>query len=90
LFKLFFFCFPVTICPGTDIDFSLKVSNRYNGRDYDVWHATMYCKKCHAYGKRAVCHSYEKYRPSEAEKEKFKQEAIKAWNTRNGVVVKGE
>lgn len=73
---------PCPFCEGEDIRFSLKVANRCTGNDYVLWHGTMYCNDCNAYGKRVLCRSTEKYRPSDVEKGNFENYAAVAWNTR--------
>lgn len=73
---------PCPFCGSEDIKYSIKITGHFDVQ----YHATMYCNKCHCYGKRTltnkVIHNDYKGRQAIEDDESIKNEAIKAWNTR--------
>ena len=47
-----------------------------------IYHATMYCEKCHCYGARVLIHPVEDSRYAVERNESYKRKAIEAWNRR--------
>ena len=71
---------PCPFCKSDNISFSLKISKRGYNDQPSLYHGSMYCKNCHAYGQRVLCYSEANYRCDADEHEKFKTQAIDAWN----------
>lgn len=73
---------PCPFCGSEDIRYSLKITGRFDIQ----YHASMYCNKCHCYGKRTltkrVGRDDYKGRSNIEKDENIKLDAIKAWNTR--------
>ena len=65
-------------CGGEDIRYSLKTMGRREG----TYHVAMYCNKCNCYGARTIIKPLEETRWQIENNEKYKEIAIKAWNTR--------
>ena len=72
---------PCPFCGGDKLGHSIKVSARkYNAES--IYHCTVFCKTCHAYGNRVLGYSDEKYKYTKDEEVAFKKLASEAWNTR--------
>ena len=73
---------PCPFCGCKDIRYSLKITGHFDVQ----YHASMYCNKCHCYGKRTltkkVSHANYKGRIEIENDKEVQDEAIKAWNTR--------
>lgn len=71
---------PCPFCGSNNIDYSIKTC----GSRRKQYHVAMYCKECNCYGKRTLIKlTEEEYRRYDVENnEKYKELAIKAWNTR--------
>lgn len=72
---------PCPFCGGKDIRYSIKSAGKWKG----MYHASMYCNKCHCYGARILydANSYAGYKRYTVEKdEELKSKAMEAWNER--------
>ena len=72
---------PCPFCGGNNIGYSIKTTTIQFKRAY---HFSMYCKDCNCYGARTLwkCDTNSINRVALERNEDFKQNAIKAWNTR--------
>lgn len=70
---------PCPFCGGKKLGYSIKTSTSNYQR---VYHATMYCGKCHCYGARVLIHPVESNRISVERNESYRRKAIEAWNRR--------
>ena len=71
---------PCPFCGSKELDYSFKVSSRRGGTsDY---HCSIFCKKCHCYGKRVLVHIDSRYRFAIENDERAKGLAMQAWNNR--------
>lgn len=73
---------PCPFCGSKDIRYSLKITGYFD----IIFHASMYCNKCHCYGARtsteSVKYSDYKGRTATEKDASIKQKAIEAWNRR--------
>ena len=74
-------------CGGNNIDYSVKTGGIYN--KIRKYHIAMYCKECNCYGKRTLVKLTEEEcsRYDVENNEKYKDLAIKAWNTRTADII---
>ncbi len=70
---------PCPFCGGRKIAYSIKTSTSNFKR---IYHAAMYCEKCHCYGNRVLIYPVEDSRYSVGRNELYKRKAIEAWNRR--------
>jgi Lar family restriction alleviation protein len=66
-------------CGGKKIGYSIKTATSNYQR---IYHAAMYCAKCHCYGARVLIRPVEHSRISVERNESYKRKAIEAWNRR--------
>ena len=70
---------PCPFCSSKDIDYSIKTCTSNYER---IYHAAMYCRKCHCYGTRVLIHPTENTRYAVERNESYRARAIEAWNRR--------
>lgn len=67
-------------CGSKELDYSFKVSSR-RGKTSD-YHCSIFCNKCHCYGKRVLVHINSRYRFDIENDRHSKELAMQAWNDR--------
>jgi Lar family restriction alleviation protein len=70
---------PCPFCGSNKTAYSIKTATSNYQR---IYHAAVYCVKCHSYGARVLIHPVERNRVSIERNESYRRKAIEAWNRR--------